>query len=546
MLSGQKKYLGWWLKKTGTLYKLVGEKNRLDKTSYLTNATNITGVVIKFPSSIIDPILTLNGAAVANLWQFNYIRLDEFDRYYFIDDIISIANNLWEVHCHVDVLMSWKDEIKTNNALILRSSNRGNPYLQDKLNNALPEYTVQKYSELNIFNLTLSDYGGHKSARNILLFVRNDTITMQNQSATYRSSKLQRPATGCGEPFVGGMIYIVDSIFLNTIIANHGSDSGIMSSIIKVIAFPFDLVAFFNYIATGLIQTTNGIKLTNYENGEIVEELTGIDIYYVPYYFNGLISLDISDKVAEIPFNNNYMDYDPYSEYYIHLPMYGDVKISPEDFSRDYMGLDIVFDIWSGSLTYSLFVRDSYSAISGSEKNILTEQTFAGSQLVIAFDNADLANKDYQNSQNAKIATGVVAAATLIASLFFPAFGISVGAAVGTGIGATSTGIAAGVSAVSRDVNKKSSQSGTSGQNTGTYNTYIDCGIYFYKKQYSSIYAYDDSDYVSIIGHPANDVVTISECTGYLEVGTCHLDNVPALSQELDEMMQLLQSGILI
>ena len=529
---------------TGTLYKLVGEKNRLDKTSYLTNATSVTGVVIKFPSSIVDPILTLNGTAIANLWQFNYIRLDEFDRYYFIDDIISIANNLWEVHCHVDVLMSWKDEIKTNNALILRSSNKGNPYLQDKINSALPEYTVQKYSELNIFDLTLSDYGGHESARNILLFVRNDSLTMQGMDATNRTVGLQRPATGCGSPFFGGMNYIIDAVMLNLIIANNGSNSSIMSSIIKVIAFPFDLVDFFNYISVGLIQTTKGIKLTNYEDNTTVTEMDNIDIYYVPYYFDGLINLDISDKVAEIPFNNNYMDYEPYTEYYIHLPMYGDVKISPEDFNRSYVGLDIVFDIWSGTLSYALSTRDEYSSANGSQKNLFTEQSIVGSQLVIAFDNADLANKEF----NTAISSDTTKALLGFGMAIMGGFMIAANPIAGAGIVAAgvSNTIAASSSLITRGANVKSSSAGAAGQNTGTYNTYIDCGLYFYKKQYSTIYAYDDSDYINIIGHPANDVVAISECTGYLEVGTCHLDNVPALSQELDEIMQLLQSGILM
>ena len=531
---------------TGTLYKLVGEKNRLDKTSYLTNATSVTGVVIKFPSSIIDPTLTLNGTAIANLWQFNYIRLDEFDRYYFIDDIISIANNLWEVHCHVDVLMSWKDEIKTNNALVTRSSNKGNPYLQDKINRVLPEYTVTKYSNLDIFKTDLTDYGGHESARNILLFVRNDSLTMQGMDATYRSNSLQRPATGCASPFFGGMIYIVDAIMLNLIIANNGSDSGIMSSIIKAIAFPFDLVDFFNYISAGLIGTTKGVKLTNYEDGTDVTELDSIDIYYVPFYYDGLIKLDISNKVAEIPFYNNYMDYEPYTEYYIHLPMLGDIKISPEDFNRDYVGMDIVFDIWTGSLTYSIFVREQFSIANGSYKNILSEQTIVGSQLVIAFDHADLANKEYVSQQAGNYVKTLGGIASIFTGIALTATGAGAGLGVGLIIGGAVSGTSGLVSVATADTMPKSSNSGASGNNTGVYNTYIDCGIYFYKKGYSSIYAYDDSDYINIIGRPANDVVAISECTGYLEVGTCHLDNVPALSQELDEITQLLQSGILM
>ena len=525
------------------LYKSNAEKNRMYKSSYLTQVANLTGS-LRDGSSIIDPVIQIRGGA--SFFVANYMYIEEFNRYYFITDI-SVEHTMdIIISAHVDVLMSWNTEIVRNQALVTRSSNKGNAYLQDKINRVLPEYTVNKYSDLNIFSTDLTDYGGHESARNILLFIRNDSLTMQGMSATYRSNSLQRPATGCALPFFGGMVYIVDAIMLNLIIANNGSDSGIMSSIIKAIAFPFDLVDFFNYISTGLINTTKGIKLTNYKDGTDVTELDSIDIYYVPFYYRGLIQLDISDKVAEIPFYNNYMDYEPYTEYYIHLPMLGDIKISPEDFNRDYIGMDIVFDMWSGSLTYSIFVREQYSSENGAYKNIITEQTIVGSQLVIAFDNADLANKDYTSQQAGNYVKTLGGIASMIAGAALSATGVGVGLGVGLMIGGAASGASGLVSIATADVIPKSSNSGASGNNAGTYNTYIDCGIYFYKKAYSYIYSYDDSDYINIIGRPANDVVILSECTGYLEVGTCHLDNVPATSTELDEILQLLQSGVLI
>lgn len=531
---------------TGTLYKLVGEKNRLDKTSYLTNATNITGVVIKFPSSIIEPILTLNGAAIANLWQFNYIRLDEFDRYYFINDIISTANNLWEVHCHVDVLMSWKDGILENKALIMRSSNKYNRFLFDKINKALPNYTITKSSSSNIFSLDEADYNGHPSCYNVLLFVRNKTISYQAQSGTDRTGSLQDPATGCGIPFFGGTIYIIDAIYLNTIIANYGSDSGIMSSIIKAIAFPFNVRDFMNFIGDGFFETQKGIHLTNYESGEEVVVQENDDIHYIPYYVSLKFRIKLNTLISSLGLNDNYLDMKPFTEYFIHLPMCGDVEIKPNMLYQNNVVLEGVFDIWAGTITYSIFTYDEYSTVVGSEKNELVEQVISGSQLVIAYDNADLALKEYTNMQNNKITSIVLGGATAVAGLVLALTGVGAGLGAGLMTGGISTAISSGVSLGSEMNNIQSSNSTVSGNNTGIYNTFVDCGIYFYKKAYDYIYDFSNDDYINIIGAPANNVVMLSECTGYLEVGTCHLDNVPALSQELDEIMQLLQSGILI
>ena len=41
----------------------------------------------------------------------NYCYIDEFSRYYFIDKIEQVRNNLYRVRCKVDVLESYKMEI---------------------------------------------------------------------------------------------------------------------------------------------------------------------------------------------------------------------------------------------------------------------------------------------------------------------------------------------------------------------------------------------------------------------------------------------------
>ena len=37
--------------------------------------------------------------------------IEEFDRYYFIDEIVSVRNKLWTIRASVDVLMSFRTDI---------------------------------------------------------------------------------------------------------------------------------------------------------------------------------------------------------------------------------------------------------------------------------------------------------------------------------------------------------------------------------------------------------------------------------------------------
>lgn len=53
-------------------------------------------------------------------------------------------------------------------------------------------------------------------------------------------------------------------------------------------------------------------------------------------------------------------------------------------------------------------------------------------------------------------------------------------------------------------------------------------------------------NYSIYIGNPSNHTVKLSDCTGYIKVREVHLENIPATSDELTEIENLLKSGILV
>ena len=59
--------------------------------------------VLKADTSVLKPTIILSSNADA-IKTYNYMYIDDFKRYYFIDDIVSKNNNLWEISGHVDVL----------------------------------------------------------------------------------------------------------------------------------------------------------------------------------------------------------------------------------------------------------------------------------------------------------------------------------------------------------------------------------------------------------------------------------------------------------
>lgn len=113
------------------LYKFSGENILLDKTDSLTDKFNLTGA-LQSDCSVLNPVIAINKTN-PTYYRYNYMYIPEFARYYFITDFISIRDNLWEIHAHVDVLMSWKNWILNMRIIVNKSElpSSANLYLDD-------------------------------------------------------------------------------------------------------------------------------------------------------------------------------------------------------------------------------------------------------------------------------------------------------------------------------------------------------------------------------------------------------------------------------
>lgn len=101
-------------------------------------------VILKENTSLLFPVVTVSG----NLYDFheyNYAYIPSFGRYYFMSEPKSVGFNLVELSFSVDVLMSWKDQIKNCKAFITRQENKYNTfYFDDKFPEFCYSNTVVK------------------------------------------------------------------------------------------------------------------------------------------------------------------------------------------------------------------------------------------------------------------------------------------------------------------------------------------------------------------------------------------------------------------
>ena len=126
------------------LYKNLSDKIVVDK-SITQIGSDITGT-LREDCSVIDPVIKFEGTVGTNLTTCNYAYITEFDRYYYINNIVCVGN-LFELQMHVDVLMTYRSGIRTNSAVIARQEKNYNLYLQDGVfkTYSQPHYEIKQF-----------------------------------------------------------------------------------------------------------------------------------------------------------------------------------------------------------------------------------------------------------------------------------------------------------------------------------------------------------------------------------------------------------------
>ena len=95
------------------------EKNKIGKS--LSNMQVYTGS-LRHESSVVSPEILME---IENPTGYNYAYIPEFGRYYFITDMISVRTDLWRISMNVDVLESFKNEIRNSQVILSDSTVAG-------------------------------------------------------------------------------------------------------------------------------------------------------------------------------------------------------------------------------------------------------------------------------------------------------------------------------------------------------------------------------------------------------------------------------------
>ena len=120
-----------------TLYKLSKKENSTLKPSAQTPSLPIAIDINDGDSSILSPSIRIptNQAGLAqnaNVFDYNYIYIGQFSRYYYVNNWMFNGDGTWTADCSVDVLATYKTDIMNSPGYIGRAESTYDPTIQDR------------------------------------------------------------------------------------------------------------------------------------------------------------------------------------------------------------------------------------------------------------------------------------------------------------------------------------------------------------------------------------------------------------------------------
>lgn len=479
-------------------YSTTSDNNHVEKV--FTYRATITGT-LREPCSILRPEIVIERQSSPVNW--THIRIHDFNRWYYINNIVSVGENLWQLSCSVDVLETYHgsrdDETMLYGCTGIVSRNEGasDPTLTDS---AIP---IQN-------NITMNLVSGVAAAGNT--WESSDYLMHETPSDTHTRYQIM----------YGLAAYDANNVYINTgypqaITTSTQTDyTGTVKFAIEqstiLMGKPLtDFILKSYWLPFGTSQVSSKAKTLKVPG-------TGTDITFTdpgaPILATGMWS---GEWTATIPANTSYRykNYAPFRDVFVEFLPFGRIKLdNAVIFSNTYTNPKVYFKVRCNPATgdaYLSYYTDDFPEQFLAQSNVAINLPFTGNMV------------NYGQIAGS-VASSVVSGVATIGS-----------AASGNYAGA----LAAGASTLANIASMNNAgRSASVGALSGGY-----------VAMRPNVYIYDNTTNANarnnnLLGMPLYESKKISNVYGYAEITNIHLEGFTATAQEKSELLSILAGGV--
>lgn len=449
---------------TVTLYQFTKRKNSTLRPTPL-QGTDLN-CELKQPTSYKNPVFLFH---VEDGFEWNYLQWDSW--YYFITDVVSVRNDIFEVHCALDVLATYKTEIGNTSAFVLYDTSGNSEIIDGRLSQKTSATLSNADGSSTIFEAGMTVCVGivGRDSSGIFAMSPATAASLLSSINNWMDNDLDLEIPSGGFSFSDWNDAVNDFVeYVVTAIRQLIATGKAPDSIKSAILLPVSLSKFSG--------TPERIYLGDYDTGISALRLTADPRV---------------TEVSSVPIPWQATDWRrnaPYHSIYLYLPYAGMVSIPPSEVMGD-SSLTITTNVSvSGNVTYK---------VTAGTKVIGRYSGVCGSSFMIGASNIN------PLSSLGSIVSGVGAAAGVLAA--------------STGVGAAAIG-AAGIVGMLTGVQPLMSAIGTGGGGAYTDGYLIQCFTVFHDTNVSP------DSVAGAIGTPTMAVKTISSCSGFVQTREASVD----------------------
>lgn len=296
---------------------------RSNSTKLPTGGTEIA-CVLKDDCSVVSPVLELKTDGYPT---YNYAYISDFARYYYVSDW-TFNRGVWSCNLNVDVLTSWRTDIRATTAFVeYSSSNYSMDYTDDRIMS-----TQEKEISLSETPASLSPFSS--TGCYILSVISTDANGYNGACAVYAMTQSQLAA------------------FSATITASSFLD-GIWEGIKNSFNNPFEAIVSCRWIpfsVDSLSGTTKNIIITYADSGVQGKLLT-----------SNFKSLGVSMNLPRLGTDASFLDVSPFVSATLYLPFIGTVPLDIDAYYKSStFSISMECDVVTGDIVYT--VGSSFSA----------------------------------------------------------------------------------------------------------------------------------------------------------------------------------------
>lgn len=504
-------------------------------------------VLLKSPTSLHTPTFSISAAS----FDYNYLKWN--DRYYFVTDVVSKNNGLWEVSAVCDVLATYKTDIIASTQFVSYSSHNTNSWLPDTRIPLLKASTTSRntVSMAGLFN-DVGFYVMTAVGQNGCVAYAMDKATLDKVLASIQDWEDDGVLAAMAQISAPGSTYSRGPIHAVTSDDNHDCFNALYAVLLEGFESLGNMFTDFQQSLSTCIASIGGAAVTTGFLGnayalapECIRSCiwvpffaspfadTGVDLYLgnLPCKNNGQFIHPFTLKSAphtgsvsiNIPWNYSDWRRGVCEDVYLYLPMVGMIQLS------------------ATSLTNVSSLEISYSATA--TDGVVCYEIKAGGNVIGTYSGQCSANYPIGINQQAsagEIAQAVIGGVdkTVSAAVSSSISPVSMGATVAAGVwnAATSGYEVANIA--------NSTHLTTVGGIGGGAGSGLDLDIQCYTVCHETVIT--PSTMAATMGLPTMAPMALSTLTGYCQCANAHVAATGAEAQELDEIDAYLNSGFYI